>query len=433
MVALGPRIVLVAALATGLACASAKPPPPVGSGADPQTLDPADPTAAPGPADDPAAQAQKSSKGGLQRHAESGVEGMIIGTVVGGQILGQYGAAAGAVLFGLYGLITGDVPFETGKGSAGVPGRRGGPNPDAALDQEIEEELSRQDALEDDIESELKRQEELLASINKHQEINESIRKEQAAGRAVEPLTDPLAAPRPPYERKIPDSIFDTTRRKDGKQERLVKTLDADRDGQAEIEMVFDPRSGELLTRSDDTDYDGELDAVNRYENGVIVERIEDTNHDGREDRWITYENQLGSRVEVDRNFDGTPDAFYVYENGTLHFEEHDTNQDGQVDRRVEFDGQRRVVEIEDRDHNGKMDFWTFYNPDEVPVRTERDANEDGQTDVWEFYEGNDPSSLMLMRKEEDVNADGKVDVTSYYEKGKLARKEVSDPDLLLQ
>jgi antitoxin component YwqK of YwqJK toxin-antitoxin module len=122
-----------------------------------------------------------------------------------------------------------------------------------------------------------------------------------------------------------------------------------------------------------------------------------------------------------------------VYESGRLSYEEHDTNQDGKVDRRVEFEQGKRAVEIEDRNHNGKMDFWTFYDSDGIPVRTQQDADEDGQPEMWEFYEGDDPSRVVLTRKEEDVNADGKVDITSYYEQGKLARKEVSDPDLLLQ
>ena len=309
--ALGPRIALFVALTTGLACASA-PAPPVGSGSDPQASAPA---ADPGATGDPAAQAQKASGGALQQHAESGMESMIIGTVVGGQIMGAYGAAVGAALFGLYGFITGDVPFETGVGAQGPPGRGRGPGggagPDSMLDQQIEDELSRQDALEDEIESELKRQEELLASINQHEEINVSIQQEQHA-RAVESSSDPMAAPRPPYERKLPDSIFDTTRSQAGQKERITKTLDADRDGQPEVEMVFDADSGELMTRSEDTDYDGVLDAVHRYEGGVVVERIEDTNHDGKPDRWTAYENEVGSRKEVDRNFDGVPDAFYV-------------------------------------------------------------------------------------------------------------------------
>jgi hypothetical protein len=68
-----------------------------------------------------------------------------------------------------------------------------------------------------------------------------------------------------------------------------------------------------------------------------------------------------------------------------------------------------------------------------VPERTERDTNGDGKTNVWEFYEGKEPEKIVLVRKEEDLNADGQVDVTSFYKKGKLVRKEVNDPDLVLQ
>jgi antitoxin component YwqK of YwqJK toxin-antitoxin module len=381
---------------------------------------------------DPAApQAHSPSKGALRRHAESGLEGMIIGTVLGGQVFGQYGAAVGAAMLGLYGFITGDVPFDTGRGSPGTGDRGRGGDPDAALDREIEEELSRQEDLEEEIEEELRRQEELLASINKQEEVNESVRQEQLDKAEAETSTDPLDAPLPPYERKIPDSIFDSEKRKEGKKEQLVKTLDADRDGRPEIELVFDDHSGQILSRSEDTDYDGALDAENRYEGGRIAERIEDTNHDGSPDRWISYENGQGSVVKVDRNLDGSPDAEYVYEDGTLQLEKHDTNLDGTTDRRVEYQNRRRVVEIEDRNHNGKMDFRTFYGPEGVPIRTEEDTNEDGRTEIWEFYEGQDPGQISLVRKEEDLDADGGVDVTSYYEKGKLVRKEVADPEVL--
>ena len=434
---LSSRIALVFVVsALGLACASSKPPASVDSGNKPQPTASTDPAADTRDVADATAQAQKAaSKGTLQRHAESGMESMIIGTVIGGQVFGQYGAAVGALTFGLYGLLTGDVPFETGAGtgSSARPGRSSGPYPDSALEDEIEEELGRQDALENEIEEELKRQEELLASISTQEAVNQSIRSEHEQRSASEDSGDPLAAPQAPYERRIPESIFDTKHRKEGKQQQLVKTLDADRDGRPEIEMVFDERSGALLTRSDDTDYDGQLDTVNRYEHGKIVERIEDTNHDGEPDRWITYENEKGSRMEVDRDFDGTPDAFYVYADETLSYEEHDTNGDGKIDRRVEFEDRHRSIEREDRDHDGKLEFQTFYNKKEVPVRTEQDTNGDGKTDVWEFYEGKDPAKIVLVRKEEDVNADGNVDITSYYKKGKLTRKEVEDPDLLLQ
>jgi antitoxin component YwqK of YwqJK toxin-antitoxin module len=376
-------------------------------------------------------QAHSSGKGRLRRHAESGLEGMIIGTVIGGQLFGQYGALVGAVGIGLYGLITGDVPFDTGRGSSGRGGRSSRGDPDTALEDEIDEELDRQEELESEIEEELRRQEELLASINEQEEINESVRREELERVRAETPADALDAPPTPYERQIPESIFDTEKREEAGQERLVKSLDADRDGKPEIELVFDDRSGQILSRSEDTDYDGRLDAENRYEDGRISERVEDTNGDGAPDRWVSYKDGRGSGVKVDRNFDGLPDAEYVYEKGTLKFEEHDTNHDGKIDRRVEYRDRRRVIEIEDRNHDGKMDFRTFYNASEVPVRTEEDTNADGDTEIWEFYEGTDPAKIVLVRKEEDVDSDGKVDVTSYYEDGKLARKEIRDPDAL--
>ena len=451
---LSSSIALTVLLAMSLACATAQPPPDAPAASDTsQTVDgatdgpgdevtdtrkeaitvsdPQDPdqqAKAPDPAQP---QAHSSGKGRLRRHAESGLEGLIIGTVIGGQLFGQYGAAVGAVAVGLYGLITGDVPFDTGRGSSGRGGRAGRGDPDTELEDEIDDELDRQEELESEIEEELRRQEELLASINEQEEINQSVREEELEKARAETPADALDAPPPPYERQIPDSIFDTQKREEGGEERLVKSLDADRDGRPEIELVFDDHSGQILSRSEDTDYDGSLDAENRYEDGRISERIEDTNGDGSPDRWTSYEDGLGSRIKIDRNFDGSPDAEYVYQEGTLRFEEHDINHDGKIDRRVEYQNRRRVVEIEDRNHDGKMDFRTFYDASEVPVRTEEDTNADGQTEIWEFYEGKDPAKIVLVRKEEDVDSDGKVDVTSYYENGKLARKEIRDPEAL--
>ncbi len=97
--------------------------------------------------------------------------------------------------------------------------------------------------------------------------------------------------------------------------------------------------------------------------------------------------------------------------------------------REQEADSRARLRnEIEDRDFNGTMDFRTFYDQNEIPIRTELDTNEDGQTDVWEYYEGADPANILLVRKEEDLNSDGEVDVTSHYSDGKLVRKEFNDP-----
>ena len=36
-----------------------------------------------------------------------------------------------------------------------------------------------------------------------------------------------------------------------------------------------------------------------------------------------------------------------------------------------------------------------------------------------------------LLRREEDRDADGRIDITSIYEKGRLVRREISDPALV--
>ena len=202
------RLPLIALLALGLACATSGPNP-----ADPGAQDPAGDiagdagevagdvgagapgTGAPGadiPQDPSTKQAQRGPSK-VQKHAESGVEGMIVGTVIGGQLGGATGAAVGAAVFGLYGLVTGEVPFESGRGN-GPRGRRGG-SVDDALEAEVEDELERQRALESEIEEELRRQEELLESISRQEELNEVLRDEEEALAASERDSDPLSAP----------------------------------------------------------------------------------------------------------------------------------------------------------------------------------------------------------------------------------------------
>ena len=64
-------------------------------------------------------------------------------------------------------------------------------------------------------------------------------------------------------------------------------------------------------------------------------------------------------------------------------------------------------------------------------ARVEKDKNQDGKTDVFDYFDTSTPGKVVLLKREEDTNGDGVVDITSYYEKGKLVRKEVSDPSAL--
>ncbi|HTO54451.1 MAG TPA: hypothetical protein VMR50_13790 [Myxococcota bacterium] len=381
-----------------------------------------------------ATQAQRRRQSDIGRRAEAGLEGMIIGVVIGAQF-GGIGAIAGAAAFGLYGVITGDVPFDSGRRQSPQGGGGGhSKGNDEDMENEVDQEVKKQEDLEAEIEAELKHQEELLAAINKQEEVNKTLQQESkdCNGGAATPQ-DATAAPKRPCQREIPDSIFETKTVKQGKQELLVKTLDADRDGKPEIKITIDPKTGQVLTREEDTDFDGTLDAVNTYlPDGRLKERAEDTNNDGKPDRWLTYDGgETATRVEVDRNFDGKRDGFLQYQNGVLAYEEYDNNNDGKIDRRIEYTNGKRTVEIEDTNLNGVMDSRTYFNDKGVLVRVERDKNEDGKPDVFEYFEGTDPAKVVLVRREEDTNFDGVIDVTSYYEKGKLVRKEVADPNMV--
>jgi antitoxin component YwqK of YwqJK toxin-antitoxin module len=421
--------------ASSTTTASSPTPPPSDSTATTASTDPA-PAAQPDPEPKKkkkhaaSNQAQRVRQNDIARRAEAGLESMIIGTVIGAQLGGPIGAAAGAGLFGLWGLITGDVPFDSGRRSA--PASHPSRGSDEEMENEVDDELKKQQDLEAEIEAELKHQEELLAAINKQEEVNKTLQQEakDCAGSAS---ADATAAPKRPCQREIPDSIFETKTVKEGKQERIVKTLDADRDGRPEIKITIDPKSGRTLTREEDTDFDGTLDSVNAYlPDGRLASRAEDTNQDGKPDRWLTYDGgETAIRVEVDRNFDGTRDGFLQYQGGVLAFEEYDNNGDGKIDRRIEYVAGKRSVEIEDTTLDGVMDARTYFDDRGLPTRVERDKNQDGKPDVFEYYEGSDATHLVLVKREEDTNGDGVVDVTSYYEKGKLVRKEVADPSLV--
>ncbi|MFI5314636.1 MAG: hypothetical protein ACHQ6T_02965 [Myxococcota bacterium] len=378
-------------------------------------------------------QAQRVRQSDIARRAEAGLESMIIGAVIGAQVGGPIGAAAGAGAFALWGLVTGDVPFDSGRHQQSSPAGHPPRGSDDEMENEVDSELKKQQDLEAEIEAELKHQEELLAAINKQEEANKSLQQESKDCAGATPSADATAAPKRPCQREIPDSIFETKTVKDGKRELIIKTLDADRDGRPEIRITIDAKTGRTLTREEDTDFDGTLDSVNTYlPDGRLGSRAEDTNQDGKPDRWLTFDGgETATRVEVDRNFDGTRDGFLQYQNGVLLYEEYDNNGDGKIDRRIEYVAGKRTVEIEDTNLDGIMDSRTYFDDKGIPTRVERDKNQDGKTDVWEYYEGTDPSHVVLVKREEDTNGDGVVDVTSYYEKGKLVRKEVADPNLV--
>lgn len=467
--AVGLLLIIFVLLESG--CTTTRSTRPTNSGLPPTTQK-SDPSGA-----DTTAKPTKKASGANQpptNRAQAAVEGAMVGAVVGGQ-LGPIGAAVGAGTMLIYGAITGQVPF----GKPGSGGARPGRSPaesrrEQDIEAELESEINRQDNLEGQIENELEKQEALLKEIDRKEQTDQAVslppphsaqgsdpllkgnpgnqttalqtsdpnRPEQEIQK-LETTVEERATPSLPIQRELPIAIFEKERqvipagRWNNEQplQVSVRTLDADEDGTAEELRYYSEEDGTLLRKELDRDYDGSIDTWIEYKKGKISRILLDENRDKEPDEWQTYlsSGQMVVR-EVDRNHDGRKDAFFYYQGDSLIREEHDLNTDGQIDRVSYFEN--RVLERaeEDLDGDGVMDTWVLYGREgagpEFIRRVEKDTNTDGRRDTFEDYE-KIGESVFLKKRREDKNADGKIDVTSLYEKGKLTRKEISDPDLV--
>ena len=252
---------------------------------------------------------------------------------------------------------------------------------------------------------------------------------------------NPRTSPRPPQERELPLAIFDSEEVAippgtwgNGSRLKLIRlTLDADGDGNPELQRWLDRESQLQIRREEDRDYDGVTDGWSDYEWGEIVSRVLDSNGDGNPDVWERYGKGRMSSREVDRDDDGVRDAFYTYRGDSLVEERHDSNNDGQIDRVISYEERVRVSTEEDLDTDGRMDTWTSYadvGGEELISRIERDSRGEGAVTLVETFD-TASGQAVLSRKDEDVNGDGEVDVISIYEEGKLIRREISDPALV--
>jgi hypothetical protein len=303
-----------------------------------------------------------------------------------------------------------------------------------------EAKLPQRASVEDEIQRELQRQEELLREIDKEETTRGASRASIAPTEAeIAVKTDPRAAPAAPRLRELPDAVFEEKHTSipapDGKGKRsvLARSLDADRDGHPEEVRYLDEKTAQLVRVDEDRDYDGRFDVWSRHEGGALALRELDENGDGKPDAWERYATGRMVSREVDRDGNGTRDAFYLYQADALVEERHDTRGDGRVDRIVRYQGRRLTATEEDRDGDGQLDSWSSYGLDangaEVVVRVERDAKGDGKPDVFESFEQQD-GKTVLVRREEDLDQDGTADVISIYDKGKLVKREITDPSL---
>jgi Flp pilus assembly protein TadD len=124
---------------------------------------------------------------------------------------------------------------------------------------------------------------------------------------------------------------------------------------------------------------------------------------DGKPDRWTAYTQRRRSEVWEDREHAGVPTAHFVLgRDGAVQKIEVLRAADGTPVRVFEYAGGHLVSEAQDTNGDGILDRFERFDADgEVVVR------------------------------EEDLNGDGKIDVRSFFEKGKLVRREITDPELL--
>ena len=344
---------------------------------------------------------------------------------------GPAGAAVGAGVFGLYGLIVGKPPLDSGRDvRRGRPSKTGGDS-DKELDAEIEER--RQDDLENEIEDELKRQEELLEQISRQEEAAE-VDRGRARGRSAAPSRS-IPSPLPPHPRtaSCPTRSSIASERKQGQRTLLLKTLDADRDGRAEIEIAYDQKSGKLLSRQEDTDYDGLFDVAEHLRRARPGDRAQRGHQRRRTDRSLDHLRRRDARRASRSTATATACATASTPIATAGAPSRSTTPTttGRSTAASSTPSTAATSRSRIAISTGAWRCARSTVPGDVPVRAEIDRSGDGKPDVWEHYEGSAATQVALARKEEDVNGDGNVDVTSYYSKGKLVRKEVSDPSLV--
>ncbi|MGE4652134.1 MAG: hypothetical protein AAEJ53_14700 [Myxococcota bacterium] len=377
------------------------------------------------------------------QRVSSAMEGALVGAVMGAQA-GPLGAAVGAGTLLVYAAVTGEVPLVGGSDPAPRD-----PENEKRREREMEEQIAsdprqRGGELADEIEAELARQEDLLREIESEESATRTERQAPVEAPTVDARaggTSSRAAPRAPVAPDLPRPLFEERKIRvprgafgNERELRVIElSVDADRDGFPELLRYLDPASDELIRSEQDSDYDGRIDIWQDYASGVLLARRVDRDGDGRADLWEEYEDGFATSRKLDQDGNGRVNAYYQWRDGSLVVEQHDVDGDGEMNRIARYQDRLLVRDEEDLDGDGSMDRLTTYASvagEEVAVRIERDSNSDGKMDLIEIYAAvSGPRTLL--RREEDRDSDGQMDITSIYEKGRLVRREISDPALV--
>lgn len=257
----------------------------------------------------------------------------------------------------------------------------------------------------------------------------------------------------------------------DGQTDRIVHLdpsgdivkLEADTNGDREIDTFQYYRCGVVEQIERDTDADGCVDERDLLQNGKTTTRQylnikgeivsiltfdgeqrplewrRDTTGDGRMDTVYQYEEGQPRLVTRDRTGDGRVNVWQRFRNEKPYEQRADLNGDGRIDQTIRFDELGRFVESRhDLDEDGRMETFRLYKdgelcrqecfnsgrtkPDVVTefiegqaVLEQRDINGDGAFDVLVRM-----SKGKSISKKEDTNHDGRIDSWKYYRRGAL-------------
>ena len=132
-----------------------------------------------------------------------------------------------------------------------------------------------------------------------------------------------------------------------------------------------------------------------------------DANNDGKSDVRMVYAGKSNTKVCLvsDLNHDGRPDFFEYYDrSGVLRRREADYDDNGTVDAiEIYKDGKLSEREL-DTTGQHRIDTWEFYDLAGTLLRRERDTTNDGRIDQWVTFDAKHQTIAF------DKNGDGQPD-----------------------
>ena len=130
-----------------------------------------------------------------------------------------------------------------------------------------------------------------------------------------------------------PDIFIIYQKSEDAPKKLVMQLFDLNRDGK--IDMVKHFEKGKMVKSEVDLDYDGYVDVVSEYD-PKTGELLKKTQADGETNIWKYYTHNELRKKEIDRNSDGKPDMWVYYRGNKILKTEIDEKFDGKTIRRID-------------------------------------------------------------------------------------------------